>query len=373
MDHKKVVSIRLNGKETPFRLNVRGHQFDNLTKNMRSSTTEEIAAAKKDHQFANYFSKNEDNEDGKIVDLGSKRQEKINHSLPYWDDGNRTRSPKLPFGRRKKFSKHFTPKLIFHSLIFSIIMAVIVGVAFGIIMLKMITSNDTSSIADNHHEATNQMEVDSLPASVHEEEVLHPIPEIQYFVIQEGAYSTIDSAKEAAEALRQENFPAAIAENSEYNFLFMGISASKENAEALARHFETWNKEPYLKTYEINRNVKVNDMWNAFLQRGTKWMEKAATISSEQLLGRSIEEKDIQEMIQLAANWKESYAVLQQESSHEQLLQEGESWVKSLDLIQQTVQDKGVSDDVAWELQQAVLQAMIQYEQLVETFANDSQ
>lgn len=342
---------------------------------MRSLTAEEMAVSKDMEKMSLHFIENSDNKKKeKIVDFGKMRKDRITRSQPYWDDGRRDQGPRLPlFGRKKRYPLRFTTNFIVNSIIFSIVAAIAIGGAFGIILLKMITNDDSSSIVNNQNENGTQVEENNSPVTSGEL-ANSPIPSLQLFVIQEGAYSTIDKGMEVAQSLQRENLPATISENSELVYLFMGVSNSRENGEQLTTFFQELGKEPYMKAYEVSQPSRlVTEQWNDFMVQGIAWMNQAAQISSEKIVDSSIQEAEIQDILNKGNAWKTSFHALQLENSENDLLLFAENWINNYREVHTLIENQGVTDKVAWEMQQAVLQAMIQYEELVNRIAQASQ
>jgi stage II sporulation protein B len=140
----------------------------------------------------------------------------------------------------------------FKPFLISILLAIIVGSGFGIIMLKVFpeaeaqptatepTTSVTSPITED-----NEGKTDSTSVSIE-------LGTINAAVVQEGMYSSQDSAKTAVEAAKNSGSPAAAVGIDDSFYVFVGIGLEKENLANIATIFtEKQNKEPYSKPIEL--------------------------------------------------------------------------------------------------------------------------
>lgn len=366
MDEKKVVSIRLNGKEKSYKECSKPANRKALFDDGHSSFSELAASRERDEEnWIHYYrQKSEKQKQKNVIDFGAKQTEKRNLSLPFWDDGKRKKGPNMPpFGRKSKNTIRFSPNFFLNSLFFSALAAIIVGGSLGLLLLNIFTSEDPSSATNNQGEAVNDNLGDSLPVIEQEMNLTASIPHLEVFVIQEGAYSTMTKAEEAAASLINASLPAAIYHDSELSFLFMGASHNRESADSLASYFANQGKEVYVKTFAVNvEESKVSEEWADFLANGLTWMEEASILSAKGLSG---EPSDTTSFLHAAEQWNQSLQIIKENPRFQDSLPLAEAWVAQALPIIQALENSPMTQGQAINIQQIVLDSLVTYEKIV--------
>lgn len=375
MDEKKVVSIRLGGKEKSYKEYSKQANREASFDNGYSSLSELAASREKDEEnwIHDYRQKNEKKKQKKIIDFTARQAEKRNLSLPFWDDGKRKKGPKMPpFGRRSKNTIRFSPTFFLNSIFLSIVAAIVIGGALGILLLNIFTSEDTSSISNSNKGMVNDTS-NNLPLSTDQSlnQTSH-IPALEIFVIQEGAYSTLAKAKEAATHLKNLNLPSLIYDDTELSFLFMGASHSRESTDLLASHFAEQGKEVYVKPFTLeDGSAKVSEDWARLFENGMTWMRESSLVSAKGLAGAAVA-SDGTELQNAAEQWKESLQGVQDHPTLPESIALAEEWVLKGEYITQKLKNDTMSQQLALEIQQFVLDSLIIYEKLVLSIKNEN-
>ncbi|WP_088033228.1 SPOR domain-containing protein [Evansella clarkii] len=367
MEKKKNVSIRLNGKEQIYTERAR---TPGLSGQSRDKAGEETAASSEQKNTETEIADletDQTNVEDKIIDFNKKQKEKQERSLPFWDDGKRDAGPRLPpFQRKKKNSSgvSFNLNFIFHSVFLAIAAAVITGGIFGFIMLNIFTGGDNPSdpAADGGLSVTTGTAAGAVvPAG---EDGSRSVPPLNLYVIQGGAFSLKEKAEETASALRGGDFPAVITENTDPLYLFIGIGSSKEDAEKLSVIYNERGTETYIKSYDITGSTGIPEEWAGFFEKGTSWMEKAATITAKDISGEALSNEEVTDMLQAGQAWEEEFQGLSGETDKPYFQEAGE-WLKTGEPALRMYSSSVYSSSSAWEVQEALIKTMIAYEKLI--------
>ncbi|WP_318508203.1 hypothetical protein [Bacillus sp. T3] len=181
-----------------------------------------------------------------------------------------------PLAYEKKPSNHKSAKKwpvgksklnrgVFATIFFAVFLAVILGTSFGFTMLKLvfIERPEESDVVLNATTIpkTNQAEV--KPSG----NLTVALPTITTWVIQEGAYSNKDSAKQVVSSLKEKGNPAMLFEDTERMFILLGVADTKAHAKEYGTGLSGID-EPFAK--EISTGGKkisgVNEQEKVFLE-----------------------------------------------------------------------------------------------------------
>ncbi|WP_017726727.1 hypothetical protein [Halalkalibacterium ligniniphilum] len=179
-----------------------------------------------------------------LIEFSKHQEERKRNEQPFWDDGNREQSPKLPFKRKKKkkstdfsYSLKNVPVLF----IVAVVSAIVVGVSFGFTMLTVFTGNEPDIVSSA--EATN------IP---HFEEKNTRLPHLTVEVVQGGAFSTLEKGQQVADSIKEKSLAAVLFSQTEPIYLFMGIAQDRANSKAIGQIYEQKGQETYLKSYTVS-------------------------------------------------------------------------------------------------------------------------
>lgn len=157
------------------------------------------------------------------------------------------------------------------NIISSITGAVVTGVIFGSLVLTLF-SDETIKVATDKGQVVNVVpEVNKEKAGtvVLEETaaaniktmgaVSVNIPSQIYFVLQNGAFATLEGAKAAQSLLKEQGFAAQI-ESSDKYYVYAGLTTAKEDATLLGYQLKESGLEIFAKSYELPMADQIK--WN---------------------------------------------------------------------------------------------------------------
>ncbi|MCE7793500.1 hypothetical protein K8O68_13825 [Salipaludibacillus sp. CUR1] len=362
MTNKREVLVRLDGK---------------YKKVEKRNNFNETAAAKDSGKVQQKYEpllsarQSDEKETKKIVNLQKKRQFLEDTQQPFWDDGKSHQSPKLPPTHRKKknpswdqFSFSFLKNIVF----LSVTAAVLVGSAFGLMLLSLLSGNDTS--AESEQEVSQSI---NQPAEIagSSENDFRTFPSFDLQLVQGGAFSTEEKGQEMAGVIKAKGFPSVLMEDNGTYFLFLGIASGKESAEVIGSHLEAHNQDTYIKPYAFKTSeAEIEDSVYSVLSAGVHWMELAARMSVKNMEGQVPADQDVTAFFQSGAAWKQSHEALSTNNSDvEELLSQ---WLDLTEPVMEVYSAGTFSDAFAWEIQDSLLRGMIIYDKLIKEIENNN-
>ncbi|MCR6095660.1 SPOR domain-containing protein [Salipaludibacillus agaradhaerens] len=293
MNRKKDVTVKLDGKYKEVETWTIPVDERTNNKSIKSTETNDMFQWKTDHSH----STNKE----KIVDLHKRRRTMEELRKPFWDDGKSDHSPKLPPSHRKKTKRSprtFALSLLKNAVFLAVSSAVVIGGVFGMLLLSMLSANGTSSGADSGSETAPPI------TSITEEEAIKQATELSslhVYVVQAGAFSTIDKAKDRQRELSEKDIPSMMVEEKSNHYLFIGAAENKERAKSLAKHYESIGVETYVKPFNIeSRDLQMSEETAQFFSLGATWIGQLAEITEEGISG---EETKI--LTETLAKWEE--------------------------------------------------------------------
>lgn len=160
----------------------------------------------------------------------------------------------LPEGKKKKsprsFFKSFSPKKA--GVILSTVFAVVVGLAFGLFVYKLVVNPENDGQLTDASESTPAVSK-SAPADFSAK-----APEMKASVIQGGVFNTEEAAKATADKLSEKGIPSTTIALDGQNFLFIGVTSDLSSAKLWAKEFETSGIDVYAKEFPIpEKEIKV--------------------------------------------------------------------------------------------------------------------
>ncbi|WP_142669842.1 hypothetical protein [Alteribacter lacisalsi] len=376
MDKKNVITIRMNGEK---KLIFREDDTDSVQSETAASKEEKdepevfhwVMAAEEPHGGKKTA------DQGNIVDFGRHHKEKSLLRKPFWDDGNRDTSPKLPPVKRKKnrpSRRTFTfPDFQLPGRMLAVIMsAIIVGTGFGLMMYTLFTTSESdyassasppAAEAAGGAEAAAQQVTAVVPAgSVTDETFTGGIPSLTVHVVQGGAFSTAEKGNEAVRSMRAEGYPAVLTESSDPRFLFIGIAPNKGTGDELASVYTNAGYDTYTKVYSVaGKDSPVAEDTAAYLYAGTQLMDELLGYGAALTLDSSgVSAGDLNALADEWYTWKAQLDHLSEESS---AVQEAAAlWTaKTGEAVEQLQHD----DVTGWDLQHRLLESVLLYEGLV--------
>ncbi|UCZ52092.1 hypothetical protein LGQ02_14720 [Bacillus shivajii] len=349
MDKQNNVSIRLNGEEKTF----------------TDQANDEVAATSEDFQDWNELQPSELMNENKIVDLGKKRKRKGQLSLPFWDDGKRDRGPKLPPKNRKKQTKFARINLSFftNTVVISVISAIIVGGAFGMMLLSLFTGESSSPSVSEGEQSLNGSAVEEPQTSVPSFVAENGVPAVDIHLVQAGAFSTSEKGNEMRETLQSDGVPSVLTENHDPHFLFIGVGKNREAATALSEFYGEAGVETYVKPYAVvATGLDLSNEWTSFMTLGVESISQVTDLSVRAFTGEAIPEGERNEMIEVSQAWQESINAIDEQSVHYELAR---TWFDESAPAFQQFTGESLTRENAITAQQVVLQSVLYYENLI--------
>ncbi|NEU29775.1 hypothetical protein GN156_03165 [bacterium LRH843] len=229
---KHTISVRFNGKEQIVR-----------------EVPNEVGAAGK--EFDETIIPRPDN----VIDFGKIQEERRLNGQPYWDDGNRENSPKLPYKRKKKSFFEGRKTNFPFILVGAIFSAIAVGLCLGFMVLTIFTgqlgegSEASVGVRGLDASATAEAVTPTIPAVIPKETNL---PSLAVEVVQGGAFTDAVKGTEIVNQLKEKGFAATLTEGTDPIYLFIGLGDDRAQATKVGELYETISQETYLKSYDIN-------------------------------------------------------------------------------------------------------------------------
>ncbi|MGJ9383072.1 hypothetical protein [Salipaludibacillus sp. CF4.18] len=301
-----------------------------------------------------------DDDPNKVIGMESKRKKPME---PFWDDGISEQSPKLPPVKRKK-SKGSQFKLnFFKNIVFlSIASAILVGGAFGMMLLSLFTNNSENTTDLGVEQSTPQSQVQGVSSEGENEKF--SVPAFDVFVAQGGAFTTEEKGKEMQNLLSEKGQPSVLMKEGDTQYLFMGVAAGKDTSEALGNYYQKQEMDTYMKSYAIYADqIEVEKPVHQFLADGVQWMKGATQISMNEIAGAQPTENEISQFQQLGAKWITSFKELpSQDETMNTLLKD---WIVNSQAVMDVYSSNETAAPHAWEIQKSVLEGMIDYNAIV--------
>lgn len=203
-----------------------------------------------------------------------------------------------------------------------------------------------------------------------------------YFVVQAGAFSDLIAAREVKQTHVSVGWAGLLLEGSEPYRLYTGISTTKEDATLIGRYYQENGVDVYVKEHvtpnlseaKIGADEKSLKLFPAFLTKGDQLLAKLGEISARGIMNGEYqlslaewnEVKDLhrvylQEGQQVFAAWTED-----EKAFGEQMMLQMTAGVNTLEEFR-----KQNHVTYLWQVQQAALEYVNQYEQMIEKLTQD--
>ncbi|MBB5174391.1 hypothetical protein [Texcoconibacillus texcoconensis] len=351
------ISVRLNGEQHQFKerkeanSSVKGHETMQV----------ELAEQQTDSEGTSIysFSSNDDAQEEKknVIDFEERRDKHERDNEPYWDDGKSEKSPKLPpFARKKRRGKPWTFELQPHQwrtlgIVFG---AVFFGLVLGSIILSLFTSNELSSEASGGVNMTDSQggTVASAVDGGHEDGYL--VPARSFTVVQGGAFSDIETGKTYAESIQERGGASTLVLSEDTTFMYIGVAKERDEVGTFMDYYAGQGQETYVKEHETPKIAVEDEELAEWLYEGGERLVGLAKHGGHADEPIDVDHQALEEWydqaIQLEGSggeWKDQYIT--------QLVSAVITGYKTSE-----------SDEmVNWSFQQAVLDGLASYDQLV--------
>jgi stage II sporulation protein B len=175
------------------------------------------------------------------------------------------------------------------SLLFSVLLAIVIGTSFGFLVLKLVISEakvDVDQVTTIPQETTTEKE---NPVGATGALQLQPI---NTFIIQGGVFSSVEAAEIGAEAVKQKGVPAQIIEANGQAFLFLGLADSIDKAKAIGTSMKENDIEVFAKAYTLPEKElnELTSMEANLLKEIEMVYQSLSSLASSAMLSESIDE-----------------------------------------------------------------------------------
>lgn len=182
---------------------------------------------------------------------------------------------------KKVKNKGFIPTILI-----TVFFAVVIGTTFGVVLLKMVISDtavETSGIPSDKIEAPVKEDGASVTASI------KPSP-IKGYVIQGGAFSSLESAKTIESTIAPKGVPTKVIQLEEKFYIFIGLADSLANAKAIGSNLQNKGLENFSKEIEFGgkADIEINDVEKNVLEIAPLLYQNILTASTNSALSNPL-------------------------------------------------------------------------------------
>jgi stage II sporulation protein B len=185
------------------------------------------------------------------------------------------------------------------SIFFALFFAVIIGMSFGFILLRLVISDQTLG---------GQEVVTTVPPTEQQSEqanvVSYTLPVVSTFVVQESAYSSVEAANEGKKVLDQKEIPSSVV-TTERSYLLVGIGLTKESGKAIGERLTEKGIDIYAKEIQVG-GIQLNEITSTeqkLLEQASQLYAPLVTISTNLTLEQTIPEEASNNVTQMKAEW----------------------------------------------------------------------
>ncbi|WP_227936711.1 hypothetical protein [Alkalihalobacillus deserti] len=351
------ILVRLNGKEQSVKeLTQDKLEVDPDLLKEHDVSKEIVAAREHDESEASEIIPQPDN----IIDFGRRHEERKRNGQPFWDDGNRDKSPKLPYKRKKKpLSGVRTPKIPF-ILIAAIFSAIVVGLGLGTMVLTVFTGNNVS-IVDGGETTIDE----AIPAFAEGGN----FPTLTLEIVQGGAFTEMAKGEEVVARIHEQGLPGTLTQGTDPIYMFIGAGGDRAQAKKISDLYTGYGQETYLKTYRIDGQsvsgqTEETSVWFA---NAISHYKEVLQLSVDGLSGGSLITENRVKQIEdeasaLRAERDQAFSHLTGESQQHALAM-GDHLVLAGEMLKEYRSSS--EQEALWKSQQALLDALVSYEQVI--------
>ena len=185
------------------------------------------------------------------------------------------------------------------SIFFALFFAVIIGMSFGFILLRLVITDQTLG---------GQEVVTTVPPTEQQSEqanvVSYTLPVVSTFVVQESAYSSVEAANEGKKVLDQKGIPTSVV-TTDRSYLLVGIGVTKESGKAIGERLTEKGIDIYAKEIQVG-GIQLNEitsMEQKLLEQASQLYAPLVTISTSLTLEQTIPEEASTNVTQMKVEW----------------------------------------------------------------------
>lgn len=185
------------------------------------------------------------------------------------------------------------------SIILTAVFAVLIGTSFGVLMLKLVITDgskpavtEPETVDKGTDNGTNKGS-EEKPAGNTNSAV---IGTQTVYVVQGGAFTSKDKAKDGATQAKGKGAPAATVGISEREHLFIGVADSTESAKELSGYYkENGFEEPFAKTLPIEEKSvsDLNESEKGFLEASVSAFQELSKVTASAISASNISDESI--------------------------------------------------------------------------------
>lgn len=337
---KNKISIKINGRERTFAEKPTKEEPDHASHEIAATT--ETNSNDEFHWVLPQAENGEEKRDSKIVSIEDLRSLKTDQT--------------------EKKHGSFVPKNLSNSiskqLILVILLAIIIGIGFGMFILNIVSKDIT-------HQESGTGPVTGIlenPQPNKMPNVKGGVPfqfqGFELYVVQAGAFSTLDKAKAFAESILPNGIPAAYMKKDQY-FLLIGAGLNEEIVKSVGNYYKNLGIETYSKPYSLEgKTITVtNKAMSEQLPAVKVLLEQLLTATTAVLSGASISDNKWSD---LEATYKTINFSIFQDDDHVK------TYTNEIDAAYQSFTSYHKNQNIVqlYQSQQALLNAIRAYEVL---------
>jgi stage II sporulation protein B len=178
---------------------------------------------------------------------------------------------------------------VIKSIIVTAIFAILIGTSFGVLMLKLVISENSKPAVTEPVDVGKGSDKGSEATGGTSSAIVLGTQNV--FIVQGGAFTTKDAATSAASQAKGKGLPAQTLSMSEKEYLFLGVADSIETAKALGAQYKANGFEDvFSKQLPIaEKNVSdINETEKSFLEAASAIYQQLSKITSNSIVSGSI-------------------------------------------------------------------------------------
>jgi stage II sporulation protein B len=180
------------------------------------------------------------------------------------------------------------------SILFSVVLAILIGTSFGFLVLKLVINEA------NVENTVTTIPEESTPAKQTPAGATVPLQleGFETYIVQGGVFSSIDSAKIEEERFKGLGIPAQILEGNGQAILVVGIADSIESAKAIGSEIKARGIDVFAKPYPVPQK-DLQDLTSvevALLEKVGTLYQTLANLSASSMLAEPVDGTILQEL-----------------------------------------------------------------------------
>lgn len=196
---------------------------------------------------------------------------------------------------------------VFKSILVTAVFAILIGTSFGVLMLKLVISDNSKPAVTEPAEVEMGSDKGSEATGGKSSSIV--IGAQTAFIVQGGAFSSKDAATGAANEAKGKGAPAQTLTMNEREFMFLGVADSIETAKQMESHYEANGFDDVLpKQIPIaEKTVKdINENEKGFLEAAPAIYQQLSKVTSNAIVSGSISSEASKEVTSLGDQLKQS-------------------------------------------------------------------